>query len=116
MESLSSLEWLGTVRDIQGKTEGMMSTQTIVLAKVEMTGLRATGRNIMKDRNWFPEFEAAPEAKAMVWLNRGTAADIEKAQCFAEANGYTVLTFPTSGRDQLAKAKAIVMESFGVNS
>lgn len=52
-------------------------TQQIVIAWVEMTGLKATGRQVMRDLNWFPEFTTAPEAKACMWLRKGTEDDIE---------------------------------------
>lgn len=83
----------------------------IVLAKVEMTGLKATGRNIMRDRNYFPEYVPAPETKACMWLNNGTAEDVKKAKAFAKTEGYMVFTF-NGEKNPLAVARMLVMERF----
>jgi hypothetical protein len=48
-------------------------------------------------------------AKACMWLNRGTAADVEKARVYAAPQGYSVLTFPASVRDPLGAARAAVL-------
>lgn len=84
----------------------------IVIAKVEMTALRATGRTITRDRNYFPEFESAPEAKGCMWLGEGTDADVAKAR--AEMTEYKVYTFPASEKDPIGKAKAMALEAFKV--
>lgn len=86
--------------------------KTIVLAKVEMSGLRETGKFVQRDVNWHPEFEAAPEAKAMVWLLKGNASDEVKANSFAETEGYSILTFPISEKDPIGKAKSIAMKQW----
>jgi hypothetical protein len=91
------------VRQTQG------NQMQIVIAKVEMTGLEATGRFITKDRNLFPEFRAAPEAKAAMWLRKGTPADVAKAKAAMESEGYKVFTFDSAERDPLGKAKEKVL-------
>ena len=83
----------------------------IVIVKVEMTGMRPTGRNVMRDLNWFPEFEPAAEAKACMWLHRGTDDDVRKAAA-AMSPEYTVYTFPASDRDPLGKAKAAALADY----
>lgn len=45
---------------------------------------------------------------AMVWLESGSAEDVAKAQKYASAEGYEVLTYPTTERDPLERAKADV--------
>jgi hypothetical protein len=42
---------------------------------------------------------------AMVWSLSGDDADVAKAKTFAAANGYTVLTFPTTEQDPIGRAK-----------
>lgn len=83
--------------------------KTIVLARVEQTKLVETGRSVRRDGNYFPELALTGEAKACVWLNRGNDEDLAKARQFAATEGYTVFTFPTSERDPLTKAKALIM-------
>lgn len=85
---------------------------TIVVARVEMTGIRKTGRQVMRDRNWFPEIEAAPEAKTCIWLNAGTPDDVESARTFAAKEGYTVFTYPTDDPDPRGRASREVMEQY----
>jgi hypothetical protein len=84
---------------------------TIVLAKVEMTAIRATGRTRFDGANYFPVFEPAPEAKACVWLNKAKQSDIAKAETFAKTEGYTVFTY-SNERDPLGRAKKDVMKAF----
>jgi len=76
-----------------------------------MTGIRKTGRQIWRDANWFPEVEAAPEAKSLVWLNSGTQRDIERARDYAAGEGYTVLTYATTERNPLVLARAAVLDA-----
>ena len=40
-----------------------------------------------------------------MWLNRGTAQDVEKAQVYAKTEGYRVFTYPINVRDALSQAK-----------
>lgn len=78
---------------------------TIVIAWAEQTALVPTGRHVMRDMNWFPEFRAEWEGKAAMWLNRGTDSDVAKAKRYAASEGRTVYTFPTDERDPLGKAR-----------
>ena len=81
----------------------------IVLAKVENTGLRDTGEFLMRDRNWFPKFEACPEPKACMWLANGKQSDVEKAMWFAAQEGWTVFVYHNE-RDPIRRAKLEIME------
>ena len=84
----------------------------IVIAKVEMTGLRPTGRSVRFDGvNYRPQFEPAPEAKAAMWLRNGTDADVEKAISANARDGWKVYTFDKSERDPLGKARAAALKS-----
>jgi hypothetical protein len=42
---------------------------------------------------------------SLMWLNRGTQADVGKAEAFARTEGYTVFTYDTSEHDPLGRAK-----------
>ncbi len=87
--------------------------QTIVLAKVEMTGIRETGEFERFDGvNWRPVTESAPQAKALVWMNEGTLSDLAKARTFARSEGYSVLTFPRDEADPLGQARVEIMSQF----
>jgi hypothetical protein len=85
---------------------------TIVIAWVDMTGLRKTGRNVWRDANWFPEVVAAPEAKSVIWLNRGRVDDIAKAEAYANVNGYAVHVFQTTEGDPRGIAEATELSKF----
>ena len=78
----------------------------IVIAWAEQTALVPTGRHVMRDMNWFPEFRADWEGKACMWLGKGTEADVEKAKAYAKTDGRLVLTFPADEKDPLDKARA----------
>ncbi len=78
----------------------------IMLAWVEQTGLRATGRLVARDANWFPEYESCPEAKACAWMHSGTEADVVKARAYAGSQGYKVFVYPTNDRDPKSRARA----------
>lgn len=84
---------------------------TIVLAWLENTGTRDTGEFERFDGvNYRPKLEVVPQAKSAVWLNAGTAADVEKATDYAEANHagdlkFAVFTYPTTEKDPLKRAK-----------
>ena len=58
----------------------------IILAKVETTGTRATGKIVERDMNLFPEIETVPQAKALVYSSH--INDIEKAKAFAVSGGW----------------------------
>jgi len=69
----------------------------IVLAWTDTDGIRATGRQVQRDRNWFPEFESCLRGRAVCWLNAGTAADVEAARAYAARCGNDnaqVFTYP----------------------
>ncbi len=81
----------------------------IVIAWADKTALEPTGRYVTRDLNRFPEYRAAWEGKAAMWLGKGTAADVPKAQAYLDSETYTasaVYTFPPSEQDPLGKARA----------
>ena len=78
----------------------------IVYARAEKTKLEPTGRNVLRDMNWFPEMISTWEGRAGMWLRNGTQADVEKARAALAAEGYSVLTYPNDERDPLGKARA----------
>ena len=83
----------------------------IVYARAENTALEATGRMVVRDMNLFPEFRAAWEGKAGMWLKAGTDADVEKATKALAKEGYTIFQFPSNERDPLGKARAAVVKT-----
>jgi hypothetical protein len=85
-----------------------MTTQ-IVIAWAEQTALAPTGRNIMRDLNWFPEFRAEWEGKAAMWCRKAKAADQAKAEAYAAKEGKTVFVFDGAEKDPLGKAKAMAL-------
>ncbi len=79
----------------------------IFVAWAEKTKLVPTGRHVMRDMNWFPEFRAEWEGKAAAYKWDGDETDIEKAKTYADKEGMLVLTFPHSEKDAKRKAEAI---------
>lgn len=47
--------------------------------------------------------------KALIWLRKGTAADVAKAEAHARSEGWRVFTYPTGERDPLGRAKKDVL-------
>jgi hypothetical protein len=90
-----------------------MSPQIIILARAEQTALHPTGRWVRHPdgMNFRQELRAEWEAKACVWLNRGGAADVERARAFADREGYTVYTYPLRTIDALECAKSAVVKA-----
>lgn len=77
--------------------------QRIVLARlVEDLRLREHGQ---VDLGRPHKFERYDRPEALVWLNRGGAADIAKAKAFAEREGYTVFRYPLTEKDPLGRAR-----------
>ena len=88
----------------------------IVYARAEKTKLVLTGRTIRRDHNYFPEMAVTWEGRAGMWLRHGTEADVAKAKASLAAEGYTVLTYPTTERDPLGKARdAVVKMNLALN-
>jgi hypothetical protein len=87
--------------------------QTIVIAWVEMTGTRFTGR--YRDRYALePICVAEPEAKAAIWLNEGSADDIAKARKHLATIGEEwadVYTFDPGHPEPQKKARAMILAS-----
>lgn len=89
--------------------------QTIVLARIENTGLKFTGKFIRPDGvNWREDYKLTPEPKALIWLNEGNESDLEKAKKFAKEENYSVFTFPTTEKDPLGLAKKQIMQENGL--
>jgi hypothetical protein len=81
----------------------------LILAKVEMTSLRKTGKMVMRDLNWFPVMEAAPEAKALVWSS--DPALWERGKAWAKSEGYQPYLLDDTD-DVLSKARSLALRSF----
>ena len=81
----------------------------IVIAWAEQTKLVPTGRHVMRDLNWFPEFKTDWEGKACMWLNKGTESDLAKAKAWAETEGKSVYTFPCNERKPLDRARQLAV-------
>lgn len=86
-----------------------MTGKVIVLTKVEMTGLRETGRTVWRDANYFPEYEPAPEASALVWSR--DAKSLEGAKAHAKKEGYVVRILDDSD-DVLASARRAALQEY----
>ncbi|HEY6022193.1 MAG TPA: hypothetical protein VIY48_20695 [Candidatus Paceibacterota bacterium] len=82
---------------------------TIVYARAEKTGLEPTGRYVTRDANLFPEFKQAWEARAGIWLNKGTEYDADNARLRLSLEGYEIFIFPTNERDPLGRAREAVL-------
>jgi len=87
-----------------GATKG--KPRIIVLARMEMTGSRPTGKVIQRDRNFYPEMEEFAEPHALMYIKRERKGDFEKAQIFAAEEGYQVIVYPAGTKKPLEKAKA----------
>ena len=86
----------------------------IVLAWTDMSGLEATGRQIVKDMNYFPEFKPCVKAHAAMWLSKGTEADIEKARRHLESikGDYLsarVFVYPREEKQPLERARKEIL-------
>ncbi len=85
----------------------------IVLARMEMTGTRPTGKVYQRDRNLFPEMESVQEPHALMYTNRERQGDLRKAQNFAATEGYQVIVYPAGTKKPLDKAKAYIQSERG---
>jgi 1-acyl-sn-glycerol-3-phosphate acyltransferase len=74
---------------------------------------RPTGKMVLRDRNYYPEMEITETAVASIWRNKERKGDLEKAQKFAQAEGYEVIVYPQGTRDPIGKAKAYMRELHG---
>lgn len=89
--------------------------KTIVIAWVTITGLKNTGEMERFDGiNWRYKTEVCEEAKAVIWMNEGTAEDVKKAKSYLKANfddavKKKVFVFETSEDDPLGKAKTLIV-------
>ncbi len=81
---------------------------TICLARVEQDQVVVKqGRIDLGERHTFAMVD---KPIAIVWLNSGDAADVERAQTYAQANGYRVFTYPTSEPEPLVRARLDVLK------
>ena len=60
------------------------TSRVIVLTKVEMTGRRPTGEMVLRDCNWFPDFETVPVATALVYSRRLKKVIVGLRLCLSE--------------------------------
>lgn len=91
-------------------TKAETETQTIVIAWTEETGLKKTGRTRFVGSHYVPVFDIVTEGYACIWLNAGSPSDVEKAMKYAAQEDKTVLTYPTTERDPLKRAKREILE------
>lgn len=82
----------------------------IVIAWTE-DGTEWNGEPFAVDLGERPTMRTVRRAKAAMWLNRGTAADVDAAKRYAAGQGHHVFTFPISVRDPLAAAKDAVLRA-----
>lgn len=81
----------------------------IVLARVEQEQIiDKHGRIDLGERH---TFRAVPRPVAVVWANHGGERDVKRAESFALAEGYRVLSYPASEPDPLGRARADVMRA-----
>lgn len=78
-------------------------TVIITLAKLESDQVCVSADGLDLGRR--PVMKTVARPVAMVWSLSGDDADVAKAKTFAAANGYTVLTFPTTEQDPIGRAK-----------
>lgn len=71
-----------------------------------------------RDLGEAPPMREVLRAKAAMWLNHGTEADVTRAQahCDSSNDGWEVLTFPPATRDPLGAAKRIVLGAVKVRA
>ena len=81
----------------------------IVLTRVELTGRRQTDRMVMRDCNWFPDWETEPVASALVYSRR--LSELPAAHEFAARNGYTCSVMDDT-EDVLSQARERAMEAY----
>jgi hypothetical protein len=75
-----------------------------------MDGLRETNKRERFDGvNWRYKMESCPKAEALVWKSDARLEEIAKAEEFADKEGYSVISFPTTEVDPIGKAKQLVM-------
>lgn len=85
----------------------------IVLARMEETGVRETGKYFKHDRNYFPETKTFREPHALMYINKERKGDLRKAENFAAREGYQVIVYPAGTRKPLEKAKAHMVDLYG---
>ena len=84
-----------------------LPASVIVLARVENTGMRLTGRHIRPDGvNWIEETECCSVAKALVWSR--DMSELASAKRYAKTEGYKVLVLPDTD-NVLSVARATVL-------
>lgn len=81
------------------------TAQVIVLARMENTGVRETGRLIRRDCNYFPETEACMRPVSLVWSR--DMSRLADAKVFARAEGFRVLVLDDTD-DVLTVARNLV--------
>lgn len=101
---------LGPVRHPSGSARLLYARAmlTIVLARVEQDQVVVKqGRIDLGERHTFASVD---RPVAMIWLNAGDAADVERAQTYARQNDYVVFTYPTTEPEPLQRARLDVLK------
>jgi hypothetical protein len=81
---------------------------TICLARVEQDQVVVkAGRIDLGERHTFASVD---RPVAMIWINAGDDADVERAQTYAAREGYQVFTYPTSEPEPLVRARLDVLK------
>ena len=81
-----------------------MANRTIVIAWTE-TEQHWDGEAFAADMGHIGGLVDVKVARACIWLNSGTAADIKRAKAYAKTEGHAVYTFSTKNGDPLGAAK-----------
>ena len=100
-------------KQLQMKFSPKAKPRIIVLARMEESELRKTGKYIQRDRNYFPEMESVAEPHSLMYINRERKGDLAKAERVAAAEGYDVLVYPAGTKKPLEKAKQHMVELYG---
>jgi len=98
---------------VKRKAQPKPKPRIIVLARMEESGSRETGKFIQRDRNYFPERESFSEPHSLMYINRERKGDLAKAERLAAEEGYDVVVYPAGTKKPLEKAKALMLEKYG---
>jgi len=88
------------------------TSRVIVLTKVELTGRRLTGAMVLRDCNWFPDFETVPAASALVYSR--ILSELPAAREFASVNEYSCHVMADTD-DVLAQARERALADYSAS-
>lgn len=83
----------------------------IVIARAEMTKIVPAPGFVTRDANLFPATRLDWEARAAMWVRKGTESDLNKAKAFASREGYAVYTYSSDEKYPLEKARQEAVEN-----